>query len=53
MSLSLFLDLTFARQPCWREKRVDLMNVFIRLGFAGVDMRVSGVTRLASHPIPS
>ena len=29
------------------------MNVFLRLGGAGVDKRVSGVTRLAYHPIPS
>jgi len=29
------------------------MNVLLRVGFAGVDMRVSGVIRLARHPIPS
>jgi hypothetical protein len=49
----LFLAGSLARQPCWREKRVDLMNVSLWLRFAGVDMRASGVTRLARHPIPS
>jgi hypothetical protein len=44
---------SITRQPFWREKRVDPINVSLRLGFAGVNMDAKGVTRHARHPIPS